>query len=99
MPEEKRKSGRSSRAEQKQFPPRQNLHAHQQNMGNHFANKHTDKCPKWNKKSNMYPRWFLKKYCFSNCKHKESRMKGDAIPAENLTPMKNWVKLCRLDTN
>jgi hypothetical protein len=41
-----------------------------------FANKHTDKHPKWNDKCNMCPRWFLQKYCFNNCKQKESHMKA-----------------------
>jgi hypothetical protein len=39
--------------------------------------------------SNMCARWFLQKYCFNNCNQKESHMKADAIPSENLTPMMN----------
>jgi hypothetical protein len=58
-----------------------------------LANKSIDKCPKWNKKTSMCPRWFLQKYCFNNCKHKESQVKADDIPAEQVTSMKNWIKL------
>ncbi len=54
-----------------------------------FANKNIDKCPKWNKKTNMCPRWFLQKYCFNNCKQKESHIKADNIQAEKVTSMKN----------
>ena len=60
-----------------------------------FASKHIDKRPKWNETSRCCPRWFLQKYCFSDCKNKESHVKADEIPAENLTTMKAWIKLCR----
>ncbi len=63
-------------------------------------NKNVNKRPKWNKKTNMCPRWFLQKYCFNNCKHKESHIKADNIPAEQVsTSMKNWIKSCCLNGN
>ena len=60
-----------------------------------FASKHIDKRPKWSETSRCCPRWFLQKYCFSDCKNKESHVKAGEIPAENLTTMKAWIKLCR----
>ena len=60
-----------------------------------FANKNVDSRPKWNDKVTMCPRWFLQKYCFNNCKNKESHVKSDEIPAEKVTAMKTWIKSCR----
>ena len=60
-----------------------------------FANKHVDKRPTWNEHSRCCPRWFLQKYCFSDCKNKDSHVKANEIPAENLNNMKTWIKLCR----
>jgi hypothetical protein len=59
-----------------------------------FASKNTDKWPKWNDKCHCCPPWFLQKYCFSNCKNKESHVKADKIHMKNLTSMKAWIKLC-----
>jgi hypothetical protein len=64
-----------------------------------FANKNINTRPKRNKKTNMCPLWFLQKYCFNNSKHKESHIKADGIPAEQVTSMKNWIKLCRSNAN
>jgi hypothetical protein len=63
-----------------------------------FASKIIDKWPKWNTKCRCCPRWFLQKYCFSNCKNKESHIKANKIPVENLTSMKAWIKLCQSDS-
>ncbi len=52
-----------------------------------FASKHVDKRPKWNKTCRCCPRWFLQKYCFSDCKNKNSHVKANNIPTENLTNM------------
>jgi hypothetical protein len=60
-----------------------------------FASKHADKQPKWNKMCRCCPRWFLQKYYFSNCKNKDSHVKANKIPSENLTNMKAWIKLCQ----
>jgi hypothetical protein len=60
-----------------------------------FASKHLDKCPKWNDTCHCCCRWFLQKYCFSDCKNKESHVKANEVSAENLANMKAWVKLCR----
>jgi hypothetical protein len=49
-----------------------------------FANNNLDKCPKWGKKSGCCPCWFLNRYCFSNCKNKESHIKAKKIPAMTL---------------
>jgi hypothetical protein len=54
-----------------------------------FASKHVDK------RKGCCPRWFLNKYCFSNCKNKDSHVKASDIPPEVLTTMKTWLKLCR----
>ncbi len=62
--------------------------------GINFANKHIDKRPKFNDKCKCCPRWFLQKYCFSNCKNKESHVKANDIPVDALTNMKAWIKLC-----
>ena len=59
-----------------------------------FASKNINKRLKWNDKCRCCPRWFLQKYCFSNCKNKESHVKANKIPTENLTSMKAWIKLC-----
>jgi hypothetical protein len=58
-----------------------------------FANKEIDKRPKFNDK------WFLNKYCFSNCKNKESHVKANDIPANVVISMKIWIKLCRGSRN
>jgi hypothetical protein len=60
-----------------------------------FANKEIDKRPNFNDKCKCCPRYFLNKYCFSNCKNKESHVPADNIHANVLTNMKNWIKLCR----
>ena len=60
-----------------------------------FASKHIDKRPKFNDKCKCCPRWFLQKYCFLNCKNKDSHVKANDIPADALTNMKAWIKLCR----
>ncbi len=60
-----------------------------------FTSKNMDKRPKWNNKCRCCLRWCLQKYCFSNCKNKESHIKANKIPAENLTSMKAWIKLCQ----
>ncbi len=60
-----------------------------------FASKNINKRPKWNDKCHCCPWLFLQKYCFSNCKNKDSHVKANKIPAENLTSMKAWIKLCR----
>ncbi len=57
-----------------------------------FANKNVSSCPKFNEKSMMCPRWLLQKYCFNNCKHKDSHVKADKIPADRVTAMKEWIK-------
>ena len=54
-----------------------------------FASKHIDK------RKGCCPRWFLNKYCFSDCKNKDSHVKGNDIPADVLATMKAWLKLCR----
>jgi hypothetical protein len=59
-----------------------------------FANKEIDKRPNFNDNCKCCPRYFLNKYCFSNCKNKESHVPGDKIPANVLINMKNWIKLC-----
>ena len=64
-----------------------------------FANKEIDKCPNFNDKCKCCPRYFLNKYCFSNCKNKESHVPADNIPANVLTTMNNWIKLCRSSGN
>jgi hypothetical protein len=65
-----------------------------------FANKNIDKKPKWNdKECHACPRWFLQKYCFSNCKHKNSHVEADKIPANSLASMKAWIKLCQSNDN
>jgi hypothetical protein len=63
--------------------------------GINFANKEIEKRPKFNDKCKCCPRWFLNKYCFSNCKNKESHVKTNDIPTDVLISMKNWIKLCR----
>jgi hypothetical protein len=60
-----------------------------------FANKEIDKRPNFNDNCKCCPRYFLNKYCFSNCKNKESHVPADKIPANVLINMKNWIKLCR----
>jgi hypothetical protein len=60
-----------------------------------FASKHANKQLEWNKTCHCCPRWILQKYCFSDCKNKDSHVKANKIPAENLTNMKAWIKLCR----
>jgi hypothetical protein len=61
-----------------------------------FASKHANKRPKWNKRCHCCPRWFLQKYCVLDRKNKDSHVKANEIPAENLTKnMKAWIKLCR----
>jgi hypothetical protein len=60
-----------------------------------FASKHANKRPKWNKTCHCCPCWFLQKYCFLDCKNKDSHVKANKIPTENLTNMKAWIKLCR----
>jgi hypothetical protein len=42
-----------------------------------FASKNINKMPKWNDKCCACPQWFLQKYCFSNCKHKDSHVKAN----------------------
>jgi hypothetical protein len=64
-----------------------------------FANKNIDKRPKWNDKCHACPRWFLQKYCFSNCKHKGSQFKANNILANNLASMKAWINLCQPNNN
>ena len=32
----------------------------------------------------MCPRWLLQKYCFNNCKHKDSHVKVDEIPDDKV---------------
>ncbi len=60
-----------------------------------FMSKHNNKRLKWNKMCRCCPRWFLQKYCFLDCKNKDNHVKANKIPAENLTNMKAWIKLCR----
>ena len=60
-----------------------------------FANKNISSRPKFNDKSIMCPRWLLQKYCFNNCKHKDSHVKADKIPVNRVTAMKEWIKSCR----
>jgi hypothetical protein len=60
-----------------------------------FANKEIDKRPNFNDNCKCCPRYFLNKYCFSNCKNKESHVPADKIPTNALSGMKNWIKLCR----
>ena len=55
-----------------------------------FANKNVDKRPKWNEKNNMCPRWFLQKYCFNNCKHKESHIKAEKL--DQIVPLEWQLK-------
>ena len=64
-----------------------------------FANKNVNSRPKFNDKSVMCPRWLLQKYCFNNCKHKDSHVKADKIPADKVTAMKEWIKSCRSNGN
>ena len=64
-----------------------------------FANKNVNSRPKFNDKSVMCPRWLLQKYCFNNCKHKDSHVKADEIPADKVTAMKEWIKSCRSNGN
>ncbi len=52
-----------------------------------FANKNIDKRPKWNDKCHACPRWLLQKCCFLNYKLKDSHLKANKIPANNLTSM------------
>ena len=54
-----------------------------------FVSKHNNKRPKWNETCHCCPRWFLQKYCFSDCKNKDSHMKvknphGEFDPHESL---------------
>jgi hypothetical protein len=60
-----------------------------------FTNKHFDKRPKWTDKCIMCPRWFLQKYCFSNCKHKDAHVPAAKVPLDKLAGMKTWMKLCQ----
>jgi hypothetical protein len=60
-----------------------------------FAGKQVNKCPQWNDRHKCSPRWFLKKYCFSNCPNKESRVKSKEVPATILQKMMVWIKACR----
>jgi hypothetical protein len=59
-----------------------------------FTNKKVNKHPKWGKKSRCCPRWFLNRYCFSNCKNKVSHVKANEIPAATLAKMKSWINSC-----
>ncbi len=59
-----------------------------------FANKNINNHPKWGKKSRCCPHWFLNRYCFSNCKHKESHIKANKIPVMTLAKMKSWINSC-----
>jgi hypothetical protein len=59
-----------------------------------FANKHVNKRPKWTNKCIMCPRWFLQKYCFSNCKHKDAHVPAAEVPSDKLANTKTWMKLC-----
>ena len=60
-----------------------------------FAGKCNDARPKWNEKCKCCPRWFLQKYCFSDCPNKESHVLADRIPPPILQQMLAWVKACR----
>jgi hypothetical protein len=64
-----------------------------------FANKNINKRPKWNDKCHACPWCLLQKYCFSNCKHKDSHVKANKIPANSLASMKAWIKLCQSNDN
>ncbi len=63
--------------------------------GINFAYKQVDKRPKWTDKCIMCPRWFLQKYCFSNCKHKDAPVQAAKVPLDKLASMKTWMKLCQ----
>jgi hypothetical protein len=59
-----------------------------------FSGKQVVKRPQWND-SKCCPRWFLQKYCFSNCPNKESHIKSKEVPATILQKMLAWIKACR----
>jgi len=59
-----------------------------------FAGKQLDQHPQWNDKYTCCPRWFLQKYCFSDCPNKESHVPADKIPPPILQQMLAWVKAC-----
>ncbi len=60
-----------------------------------FAKKHVNKRPKWHDKCIMCSRWFLQKYCFSDCKHKDAHIPVADVPSDKLASMKTWMKLCQ----
>jgi len=46
-----------------------------------FAGEQLDQRPQWNGKCKCCPRWFLQKYCFSDCPNKESHVNPDPYPS------------------
>ncbi len=96
---EKRERQQSLRAHHEQIPPRQNLHACQQNTGNQLCQKTHRQAPNVEQQEHHVPQMVPPEVFFNNYKQKESHMKVDAIPAENLISMKNWMKLCHSNNN
>ena len=52
-----------------------------------FAGKQLDQRPQWNEKCKCCPRWFLQKYCFSDCINNESHVPAEKVPPTVLQQM------------
>ena len=62
---------------------------------NTFANKHVDARPMWDGNCKMCPRWNTLGYCFADCKHKDSHVSGDDIPANKKAAYDEYLVICR----
>jgi hypothetical protein len=60
-----------------------------------FAGKQLDQHLNWNEKCKCCPRWFLQKYCFSDCPNKKSHVPAKKVPPAILQKMLAWVKSYR----
>jgi hypothetical protein len=59
-----------------------------------FAGKHLDQRPNLNKKCKCCPRWFLQKYCVSDCPNEESHVPAKKVLSTILQKMQALAKAC-----
>jgi hypothetical protein len=65
-----------------------------------FGNKLVSKCPIWNDKAKMCPRWHIHGHCFESCVNADSHVEASKIPASKISQFKDFMEaICNLNTS
>ena len=65
-----------------------------------FGNKLVSKCPAWNFKAEMCPRWHIHGHCFKSCINADSHIEASKIPAKKIAKFREFMDaLCNLNNS